>query len=80
MTAAERGISLEVAVRAFAAERDDRIGRRALDLADYLEAGLPLALACNGPDPRFRRPSCWPRNWVNRRASWAPRATERTTF
>ena len=45
MTAAERGIPLASAVRAFAAERHDRLGRRAEDLAEYLEAGLPLALA-----------------------------------
>ena len=45
MMAAERGISLETAARAFAAERRDAIGSRALDLAEYLEAGLPLALA-----------------------------------
>jgi type II secretory pathway component PulF len=43
--AAERGIPLEAAARAFAEERRDVLGRRALDLADYLEAGLPLALA-----------------------------------
>jgi general secretion pathway protein F len=45
MTAAERGIPLASAARAFAAERRDRLGRRAEDLAEYLEAGLPLALA-----------------------------------
>ncbi len=45
MTAAERGIPLETAARAFAAERRDHIGGRTLDLAEYLEAGLPLALA-----------------------------------
>lgn len=45
MAAAERGISLEAAARAFGAERADGIGWRAQNLADYLEAGLPLALA-----------------------------------
>ncbi len=45
MLAAERDIPLETAARAFAAERRDHIGRRAFDLAEYLEAGLPLALA-----------------------------------
>jgi len=45
MLAAERGIPLETAARAFAQERRDHIGSRALDLAEYLEAGLPLALA-----------------------------------
>jgi len=45
MAAAERGISLEAAAQAFGAERSDGIGRRAQNLADYLEAGLPLALA-----------------------------------
>ena len=45
MAAAERRIPLETAARAFAEERHDQIGRRALDLAAYLEAGLPLALA-----------------------------------
>jgi type II secretory pathway component PulF len=45
MLAAERGIPLETAARAFAEERHDLIGSRALDLAEYLEAGLPLALA-----------------------------------
>ncbi|MDA1051500.1 MAG: type II secretion system F family protein [Planctomycetota bacterium] len=43
--AAERGIPLESAARAFAEERNDRIGRRATRLADYLEAGVPLSLA-----------------------------------
>lgn len=43
--AAERGIPLESAARAFAEERNDRVGRKALLLADYLEAGVPLALA-----------------------------------
>lgn len=43
--AAERGIPLESAARSFAEERNDRIGRRATLLADYLEAGVPLSLA-----------------------------------
>lgn len=43
--AAERGIPLEAAARAFADERDDAVAIRARDLADYLEAGVPLALA-----------------------------------
>jgi len=43
--AAERGIPLETAAQAFADERDDAVGIRARDLADYLEAGVPLALA-----------------------------------
>ncbi len=43
--AAERNIPLESAARAFADERNDLIGRRASLLADYLEAGVPLALA-----------------------------------
>ena len=45
MIAAERSIPLDAAARAFAAERGGRLGNRAIDLADYLEAGLPLALA-----------------------------------
>lgn len=45
MVAAERGIPLEQAARDFAEERRDWIGARALDLAEYLEAGLPLTLA-----------------------------------
>jgi len=45
MAAAERGIPLEAAVSAFEDERDDVIGKRARNLADYLEAGVPLALA-----------------------------------
>lgn len=45
MMAAERGIPLETAARAFAEERHDALGNRALDLAEYLEAGLPLAPA-----------------------------------
>lgn len=43
--AAERGIPLESVARSFAEERNDRIGRRAALLADYLEAGVPLSLA-----------------------------------
>jgi type II secretory pathway component PulF len=45
MTAAERGIPLREAAEAFAAEHGGRVGFRAALLADYLEAGLPLALA-----------------------------------
>ena len=45
MLAAERSIPLDTAARAFASERRDHIGLRAYDLAEYLEAGLPLALA-----------------------------------
>ena len=45
MLASERDIPLETAARAFAGERHDHIGARAFDLAEYLEAGLPLALA-----------------------------------
>jgi type II secretory pathway component PulF len=45
MAAAEHGIPLESAAREFAEERHDWIGHRALDLAEYLEAGLPVALA-----------------------------------
>lgn len=45
MLAAERGIPLETAARAFASERNDQIGVRVMNLAEYLEAGLPLALA-----------------------------------
>lgn len=43
--AAERGIPLEQAARDFAEERHDWLGNLAADLAEYLEAGLPLALA-----------------------------------
>lgn len=45
MVAAERGIPLEAAARTFADEQTGRARTRALDLADYLEAGLPLSLA-----------------------------------
>jgi type II secretory pathway component PulF len=45
MVAAERGIPLETAARAFGEERNDLVGVRARQLADYLEAGVPLALA-----------------------------------
>lgn len=44
-TAAERGIPLDTAARAFAEEHHNRIGQRAAQLADYLEAGVPLGLA-----------------------------------
>lgn len=43
--AAERGVPLESAARAFGEERNDHVGRRAILLADYLEAGVPLSLA-----------------------------------
>lgn len=39
---AERGLPLGPAARAFAAERADEPGRRALRLAELLEAGVPL--------------------------------------
>ena len=43
--AAQRKIPLHEAARAFAAERNDRVGERAGRLADYLEAGVPLGLS-----------------------------------
>jgi type II secretory pathway component PulF len=43
--AADRGIPLETAARAFADERDDIIGVRAVMLAEFLEVGVPLSLA-----------------------------------
>ena len=43
--AAERGIPLEQAARAFADERSLQLGRRASRLADLLEAGIPLPQA-----------------------------------
>lgn len=48
--AAERGIPLESAARAFADERGDELGLRAAHLADLLEAGMPLpeALSASG--------------------------------
>jgi type II secretory pathway component PulF len=45
LSAAERGIPLDAAARAFAAERNDVLSVRAAKLADYLEAGVPLGLA-----------------------------------
>jgi type II secretory pathway component PulF len=45
MAAAERGIPLESSARAFAEERAGLLGWQAANLADYLEAGLPLGLA-----------------------------------
>lgn len=43
--AAERGIPLHTAAQAFADERDDAIAGGARDLADFLDAGVPLGLA-----------------------------------
>ncbi|MEO8494094.1 MAG: type II secretion system F family protein [Planctomycetota bacterium] len=43
--AAERGIPLEHAARAYALERSDELGIRAARLADLLEGGTPLSLA-----------------------------------
>jgi type II secretory pathway component PulF len=40
--AAERGLPLNIAARAFAAERSDAVGRGALRLAETLEAGMSL--------------------------------------
>jgi type II secretory pathway component PulF len=45
LTAAERGIPLDLAAQAFAEERNDVLAKRAAKLADYLEAGVPLGLA-----------------------------------
>lgn len=50
--AAERGIPLESAARSFAEDRNDRVGRRATLLADYLEAGVPLSLALTRSNTR----------------------------
>ncbi len=43
--AAERGIPLETAARAYANERRGRLADRARLLADYLDAAMPLSLA-----------------------------------
>lgn len=43
--AAEKGLSLSAAARSFAIGRIDEIGRRAVKLADLLDAGLPLPQA-----------------------------------
>ena len=43
--AAERGIPLESAARAFAAERQGWVSERAYRLAEYLDAAVPLSLA-----------------------------------
>jgi type IV pilus assembly protein PilC len=43
--AAERGIPLEQAARAYSLERSDELGIRAARLADLLEGGTPLSLA-----------------------------------
>jgi type II secretory pathway component PulF len=43
--AAERGIPLPEAVRAFARESNDRMSERAVRLSDYLDAGVPLGLS-----------------------------------
>ena len=43
--AAQRGIPLETVARAFANERGGRLAIRARNLADYLDAAMPLSLA-----------------------------------
>ena len=43
--AAQRGIPLETVARAFANERGGRLAMRARNLADYLDAAMPLSLA-----------------------------------
>jgi len=43
--AAERGIPISQAARAFAMERSDELGLRALRLAELLESGMPLPAA-----------------------------------
>jgi type II secretory pathway component PulF len=43
--AAEKGIPFAPSVRAFAARRSDEMARRALALADLLDAGVPLSIA-----------------------------------
>jgi len=47
---AERGLPLHEAARAFATDRTDEVGRAAMELADLLQAGVPLpeALARSG--------------------------------
>lgn len=45
LTAAERGIPLHTAAQSFAGENNRVLGNRAAQLADYLEAGLPLGLS-----------------------------------
>ena len=57
MLAAERGIPLHTAARAFAEERRDATGQR-VGLAAYLEAGLPLALALKRSHLHFPRRCC----------------------
>lgn len=57
MVAAERGIPLESAARAFAEERNDLVGLRARWLAEYLEAGVPLALSLQRTQYRLAPPA-----------------------
>ena len=57
MVAAERGIPLESAARAFAEERNDLVGLRARLLAEYLEAGVPLALSLQRTHYRLAPPA-----------------------
>ncbi|HUG67643.1 MAG TPA: type II secretion system F family protein, partial [Pirellulaceae bacterium] len=52
--AAERGIPLEQAARAYSMERSDELGIRAARLAELLEGGTPLSLAL--ADTRVRLP------------------------
>ena len=52
--AAERGIPLEQAARAYSLERSDELGIRAARLAELLEGGTPLSLAL--ADVRVRLP------------------------
>ncbi|MCA9121831.1 MAG: type II secretion system F family protein [Planctomycetaceae bacterium] len=52
--AAERGIPLEQAARAYSMERSDELGIRAARLASLLEGGTPLSLAL--ADARVRLP------------------------
>lgn len=51
--AAERGIPLEQAARAYSMERSDELGLRAARLADLLEAGTPLSLALHDTSIRL---------------------------
>jgi type II secretory pathway component PulF len=55
---AERGLPLAPAARAFAAERADEQGRRAMRLADLLEAGVPLPEAFDRSGNRLPTDAC----------------------
>ena len=71
--AARRGIPLETVARAFAHEQRGGLAARSRNLADYMDAAMPLSLALSRSSWRWPPKFAWPPTWAKRPARSAHR-------